>query len=273
MRKFLISVVGASLLSGFVYASDVVATVNGKNITKDDIAMLLRNMPNVDFATLPKDIQEKVINQAVERELLVEKAKKEGVEKSKEYKDALESIKDNIALEIYMKQQFDKVTVTPKEVEDFYKANGDKFKQPEQVKARHILLKAEDEAKAKSILEELKKAKPEELEAKFIESAKANSTCPSATNGGDLGYFAKEQMVKEFSDASFGMKKGDMSKELVKSKFGYHIIYVEDKKSASNMALDKVKPQIEENLKLEKFRKSMEEMAESLKKGAKVEIK
>ncbi len=89
------------------------------------------------------------------------------------------------------------------------------------VKASHILVKTEEEAI--KIQEEINKGKD------FSQAAKEFSLCPSGQNGGDLGYFTKGQMVKEFEDAAFSMEKGQLSNP-IKTQFGYHLIYLTDKK-------------------------------------------
>jgi parvulin-like peptidyl-prolyl isomerase len=108
---------------------------------------------------------------------------------------------------------------------------------------------------ADSILKELD-LKGKALKNKFIELAKEKSVGPSGPKGGDLGYFAKGQMVPEFNDKVFSMKVGTVSKP-VKTQFGYHLIYLEDKRAAKNLSFKEVKEFITNRLKLEKFKESM----------------
>lgn len=270
MKKLLISGILSSLLAGSLFAGDVVATVNGKDITKDDVNAFLK--PIAGGATLdviPPQAQEKIIEQVIEKKLLGEYAIKEGITKNKAYKEALEKIKGDLALEVWMGEQFKKVEISDAEAKKFYKDNKEeKFKQEESVKARHILVKTEDEAK--ELIKEVNKAK--DKKAKFIELAKSKSTGPSGANGGDLGYFNKKQMVPEFSDAAFAQKTGTVSAKPVKTQFGYHIIYVEDKKTAGYVEYDKVAKQVQDYLKMEKFKEITEGKAKELRKKAKVKI-
>jgi peptidyl-prolyl cis-trans isomerase C len=129
----------------------------------------------------------------------------------------------------------------------------------EEVHARHILLKTEDEAKA--VLADLKKG------GDFEKLAKEKSTDPSAkTNGGDLGYFGKGQMVPEFADAAFKLNKGDLS-EPVKSQFGWHVIRSEDKRTKPVPEFDKVKPQLEQFV----VRNAQASLIKKLRDEAKIE--
>ncbi|MBU4427244.1 MAG: SurA N-terminal domain-containing protein, partial [Proteobacteria bacterium] len=141
----------------------------------------------------------------------------------------------------------DKVVIKDREIEEYYEYNIDTFLQPKEVKARHILLKlgqdaAEEEdkkvrEKATKVLEEARKGND------FAALAKKYSEGPTRSEGGDLGYFPAGRMVKPFEDTAFKMKKGEIS-DLVRTRFGYHIIKVEDVKEARTKALDEVRDQI-----------------------------
>ncbi|BCD61814.1 peptidylprolyl isomerase [Nitratiruptor sp. YY08-26] len=268
MKKYFVGgLVALSLVASSAVAGKVLAVVNGKKITTEDAAPMLAQS-GMKFEQLPPQIQQKVVDQLVERELLKEKALKSGVEKTKEYKEALNKLKADLALEIWMRKQFNSIKVSDKEAEDFYKKNIDKFKQPERVHARHILVKSEKEAK--DIINELKKTPKDKLKEKFIELAKTKSVGPSGKRGGDLGYFKQGQMVKPFSDAAFSLKPGEFTTQPVKTQFGYHIIYVEDKKPASTVPFAQVKEKIKSQLKMQKFQKVIKSEAEKLKKSAKI---
>jgi parvulin-like peptidyl-prolyl isomerase len=155
-------------------------------------------------------------------------------------------------------------------MKEFYKNNISEFKKPKQVHARHILLKTE--AEAKYVIDLLSKYSGERLQNEFAESAKKLSTGPSGPRGGDLGYFAEGVMVPEFNDAVFSMKVGEISKAPVKTNFGYHIIYVEDKKESETASFEEAKEAIEQKLRVEKFQKFVESKINYLKSKAKIEI-
>jgi len=145
----------------------------------------------------------------------------------------------------------DKVEVKDDEIEDYYEYNMDTFLQPKEVKARHILFKLSQDAgeaeekevreKATEVLEEARKGND------FATLAKKYSEGPTKSSGGDLGYFTAGRMVKPFEDTAFKMKKGEIS-DLVRTRFGYHIIKVEDVKEARTKALDEVRDQISKTL-------------------------
>ena len=148
------------------------------------------------------------------------------------------------------------VKVADDEIADYYELNLDKYDRPEQAKARHILFKVPAEATpeqdqtAKAMAEDvLKKAR--EDGADFAQLAKLYSEGPTAEKGGDLGWFTREQMVKEFADAAFAAKPGEVVGP-VKTQFGYHVIKVEEHKEAGRLPLEEVKEQIKKQLVAEK---------------------
>ncbi len=266
-RLIATSLVALSLAASSAVAGKVLAEVNGKKITTDDIAPILAQS-GVNFEQLPPQIQQQVVDQAIERELLKQKAIKSGIERTSDYKKALQKLKEDLALEMWMRKKFNEVKVSDAEAKEFYNKNKEKFKQPEMVHARHILVKSESEAK--QIINELKKTPKNKLREKFIELAKQKSIGPSAQRGGDLGFFKRGQMVKPFSDAAFGLKAGEFTTKPVKTQFGYHVIYVEEKRSAQTVPFEKVKEQIKQQLKMQKFQQQMQKEAQSLRKSAKI---
>ncbi len=249
-------------------AKSVYATVNGEEVTGEDVAVALRN-PQIKFETLSENQKKIVLDQLIEKKLLIGESLKSGVEKNKEYQDALAKLKKDLSLEVWMQEEFKKVSVTDKEISDFYEKNKDKFITPEKLTARHILLKTEAEAKA--VIKELD-ASSNKLE-KFIELAKTKSTGPTAKNGGSLGEFAANQMVPEFSKAASALAKNTYTKSPVKTQFGYHVIYLEDKKASQKLNLDQVKNQIKQGLSQERFKDIIKKKVEALKKTAKIVIK
>jgi peptidyl-prolyl cis-trans isomerase D len=157
-----------------------------------------------------------------------------------------------------------RIAVTDAEVKQHYDQNVQAYSQPEQMQASHILLKTEgkDDAAVKKHAEEvLAKVKGG---ADFAAIAKKESEdTGSAVKGGDLGFFPREQMVKEFSDAAYALKPGEIS-ELVKSEFGYHIIKAGEKKPAATSPMETVRPQIEDTLKFERVNKEADRIANDL---------
>lgn len=270
MKKIILSSIAAAVLSVSLNAT-VFATVNGEDVVDADIQVLMRAMQGAKFEDLPADAKQKIVEQAVERKLLTSEASKSGIEKEKDYLEALKKIKGDLALEVWMKKIYDGVKIDAKEVKDYYDKNADKFMQPATVKAKHVLVKTEQEAK--EVIKETESLSGQKLADKFAELATIKSAGVAGQGGGDLGWFAANQMVKPFADAAFGLKKGEMTKVPVQTQFGFHVILVEDKKDAEKASFDTVKAQIENGLKMEKFRVLVADKAKGLRSKAKVTIK
>lgn len=218
----------------------VLATVNGKQITEMDVNALLQSVisqgnKNFDSEQGRKQILDELINQ----ELFYLDALDNDFDKEEAFKRELELNKANILKQYALRKLLTSVKVEDDEVADYYNNNKESFKNPETVKASHILVKTEDEAN--KTIEEISNG------LSFEEAANKYSTCPSKARGGDLGFFAKGQMVPEFENAAFGMKKGEMS-EPVKTQFGYHIIKLVDKKEATQSSFEQVQDQIRQFL-------------------------
>jgi parvulin-like peptidyl-prolyl isomerase len=168
-----------------------------------------------------------------------------------------------------MQKFSEEIKISEKEQKKFFNENKEKFTSTEELKARHILVKSE--AEAKTLITTLNKAK--DVEAKFIELAKTKSTGPSGRNGGDLGWFPLNKMVPEFSKAAAKLKVKSFTKEPVKTQFGYHVIYLEDRKGAKEVTFNAVQDQIKQMMAQEKFSKELQDLAAKLKKKAKIEYK
>lgn len=270
MIRFIVStILLVSIMLSFTSAK-VYAIVDGEEVNDNDMMFLKQVIPNADFESLPKDMQDKAIEQAIERKLLTKEAKKDKLEETTEYKEALDSFKDTMILELWMRKQIDTVKLSEGEIKKFYNENKEKMLVPETVNARHILLDTKKEAD--DIIKELNKA-GNKIEDKFIELAKNKSKDPSAANGGDLGFFTKNDMVPEFANVAFSLKENTYTKKPVKTNYGYHVIYLKNKKPKSTVSYEEAKPKIEQELKLVKFRELISSKAKELRKQAKVEIK
>jgi parvulin-like peptidyl-prolyl isomerase len=269
MKKILTSsIIALSLFSVSSLNAKNYASVDGVNIDDKDIASILAVVPGAKFDTLAKEQKKKIVEQAIEKKLLSKKALSSGIQNEKEYKDALAKIEADLALEVWMKKQFDSINLSDADVKAFYDKNKQMFQQPETAKARHILVAKESEAK--SIIAALKKAK--NVKEKFMKLAAEKSTGPSGKNGGDLGWFDAKRMVPEFSKAAFALKKGTFTNKPVKTQFGYHVIYLEDKKPAKKVELKDAKKGIEQNLKVQKFQEKMKKLSKELRLKADVKI-
>jgi len=286
-----------------------VAVVNGAPIARADFDRAL-GFAKQQFSRMGKPVDAKemeaqVLDQLIGSELLWQEAKKEGIQVESKVVDerlaqwkkrfptdeackkALEEmnisedqvradIQRNLAIEKLIVQRIvDKIAVPEKEAKEYYDAHTDMFKQPEQVHASHILIKVDPEAKQSDKDEALKKIKEIQQKEKkgedFGELAKANSQCPSSSKGGDLGFFGRGQMVPPFEEAAFSLKPGEVS-DIVKTRFGYHLIKVTDKKPESTVPFEDIKGRIEQYLKQGEVQKEVRELVDELRKDAKVEI-
>jgi len=167
-----------------------------------------------------------------------------------------------------------KLQVPDEEVKAFYTDNPQHFKTPEQVRARHILIKLEadaDKAAREAAMKKMAEIRKKIAEGEAFEDlAKQYSEGPSNIKGGDLGYFGRGQMVKPFEDAAFALAIGATS-DIVETQFGLHLIRVEDKKEPGTVPYEKVRERIMEHLKKQKRNQAIATYLQDLKKGAKIE--
>ncbi len=246
-------------------AGTVLADVNGTAITTQDFKNEVDRLPPYlkPMVQSPEGKKE-LLDSMVVREIILEQAKKDGVDKSKEVADRLEDLSKRLIVETYLKKKVEQeAQISDAELKKFYDENKDKFKTGEQLRASHILVKSEKEAQ--DILAQLKSG------ANFADLAKKYSTDSTASKGGDLGWFSKGAMVPEFDKAAFGLKEGELS-GIVKTKFGYHIIMVTGIRPAGIRDFDEVKEQIKTTLLPSKQQEIFQKMKEDLKKNAKVTI-
>jgi len=269
-KKVLLSLVAviAMTSSALAETDKVYATVNGMDVTQKDVAALLRGQ-NVEFESLQKEQQRQILDNLIEQKLLADMAYKSKISKSTEYKEELERLKKSLAFQMWLRDFSQNVKIDDKEVKKFYDENKAKFKTPDQLKASHILVKTEQEAK--DIIKKLSSAK--KLKDEFTALAKEKSVGPSGSNGGELGWFTKEKMVPEFSTAAQKLAVGTITKTPVKTNYGYHIIYLDDKKASAVLEYAKVKDRLKQDLIQQKFAKDAKEEAVKLKKKAKIEYK
>ncbi|WP_254434783.1 peptidylprolyl isomerase [Magnetospirillum sp. UT-4] len=232
----------------------VVAEVNGTKLHASALTAYQRSLPPQMGMNAPYGA---LLDMVVNNHLLAEQAKKDGVANDPEVKMALKQFEQQLMAKAWMSQKL-KAAVTEDVVKRAYDKFLGEFKPVEEVRASHVLAQTEDEAKA--VIAELKKG------ADFAETAKARSKDPSARqNGGDLGYFTADEMVKEFSDAAFAMKPGELAAAPVKSQFGFHVIKVEDRRMASPPTLEQARPVIREQLAQEAAQKLVADIREKAK--------
>ena len=286
---------------------EIVARVNGEDVTKRDFEKLIAQLEMNAGGRVPAERRNEIYRNALDRlvdmKLLTQEAKSRGVKGDEEKVSAeIQSIRGRFPSE----EEFNKAlaaqnmtaaklrediltqagvakmmeaeataaaAVTDADLKDFYDKNPNEFKRPEQVRASHILIKADGDdaakkkarATAESVLKQARSGKD------FAALAKEHSTDGSAQQGGDLGFFEKERMVPEFSAAAFALKPGEIS-DIVESQFGLHIIKVTDRKASETVPLDEVKPDLTSYLTKKRQQERAEAFVKQLRSKAKIEV-
>ncbi len=224
--------------------SKTLATVNGVAITEADVdAMVVALMQHGQNVNNEQG-RKMVLEQLISKKLLLLDAQKNLYEYDHEFKKELEMVKNDLLVNFTMKKTMEKIDVKDDEVKEYYEKNKDSFVEGEKVGASHILVDTED--KANQLLEKINGK-----EISFEDAARAESTCPSSENGGNLGEFTRGQMVPEFDEACFSMKIGEI-KGPVKTQFGYHLIKLNSKIEPKSMEFDAIKSQLKGSLLQEK---------------------
>lgn len=272
--KIVSVVVAGMLFSGIANAKDL-ANVDGVVITEKDFDMLKQQMPNFDFDKLNQDQKTGLINQKI-NEILIEKdAKKEKIEDTKEYKEALKNLEKQLLINGWQQkiiQEVNKIKISEEDLKKFYDENPNQFIQQEG-QARHILVKTQEEAE--KIIADLSKAPKTKIEARFIELANKNTVDPNAKkaqNGGDLGTFQRNQMVPEFAKAVFELSPGTYTKTPVKTDYGYHVIYLIKKSEPKKLSFEEAKQSIENMFKERKLQEIIQDKIQKLRSNAKITI-
>lgn len=234
----------------------VAAIVDGEKIYTKDVSKAIESLPIKDAKT--EEVYPLVLEQIINEKLIDNATTDAKITESEDYKKRLDIIRAQLAKQMYLES-----AVKDKISDKAVKAEYDKFKKANkgktEVHARHILVPTEEEAN--QVIKDLDGG------AKFEDLAAKRSSGPAAANGGDLGYFAEEEMVPEFSKAAFALKKGEYSKKPIKTNFGYHVIKVEDKRERKVPEMEQVEMAIRNKLGQE----ALQELADDLRTSAKIE--
>jgi len=215
----------------------VLAVAAGNEITEKDLNTIITRYPQEQRGALQtEDKKKQLVEQLISFELMNKFGKEIELDKTQEYKDAIENISKEVITSMAINKILADVTVTDEEVKKYYEDNKETFGQPAMVSAKHILVETEEEAK---------KAKEEIVNGtlSFGDAAMKYSTCPSNQQGGNLGEFSSGMMVPEFEEAAFAAEIGALS-DPVKTQFGYHLIVVDAKNEASVKSFDEVKDSV-----------------------------
>lgn len=232
----------------------IAAMVNDAVISKEDVAHFkaVKNAPQVEDS--------KLVEEMVATELLKQEAVALGIAARSDVKYQLQLQESELLARLLMREKFSGVTFSDEQIQAQYDAQfgGDAGRE---YKARHILVKTEDEAKA--VIEALRNG------GDFLALAKERSTGPSGPNGGDLGWFQSTSMVAPFADAVKAMNKGDVSVSPVQTQFGYHVIKLEDTRESAKPELESMREQLEQGL----IRDSINSYIQEIRAAAAIDIK
>ena len=237
-----------------------VATVNGKAITADEFAIFVQTQTGKKAEDLNPEQKKQIVDLLVGAEVGAQEAEKQGLANDPETKARLDFDRTNILFSALAQKYMKDKTPTEAELKAEYDARIAQMPKNE-FKARHILVKTEDEAK--DVIAKLDKG------AKFEDLAKAVSMDGSKSQGGDLGWFQPGQMVKPFSEAVEKLAKGETTKAPVQSEFGWHVIQLEDTRPITPPPFDQVKDRIAPMVQ----QKKIKDYIDGLRKAAKIEIK
>ena len=235
----------------------VVARVDGKEIRRSDLALAEADIGSNLPPSAPEQRREALLTYLIDVTILANAAEAKKLAQAPGFDRRLAFSRQKVLMEALLDEET-KTAASEAAMKKLYEESLARSKPEEEVRARHILVESED--KAKEIVGKLKAG------GDFGALAKAESKDTGASDGGDLGYFTKEQMVPEFAEAAFKLEKGGLS-DPVKTQFGWHVIKVEDKRTKSAPPFDAVKEQLESFL----ARRAQAELVGKLREGAKVE--
>ena len=250
-----------ALLAGLPARADdsnpVLAKVNGAEIRQSDVTLAEEELGPSLAQMDPATKKDNVLSFLIDMKIVAKAAEDKKIENNEDFKKRLAFTRNRLLMDSLLATE-GKAATTDDAMKKVYEDASKQIAGEQEVHARHILVETEDEAKA--VEDELKKG------ADFAELAKKKSKDPGASDGGDLGFFTKDQMVPEFSTVAFALEPGKIS-DPVKSQFGWHIIKVEEKRNRKAPDFDQVKGQIETYV----TRKAQADYVAKLREAAKVE--
>lgn len=260
----IMSAVAACSKSGDKVTGPVLAKVNDTEITKEMFIQEYDRVPQWARERIQtEDGKKRFLDDLINKELIYQEAKRNGLHRDKEFKERMEALEKVMLVRMALEKEAEgRVRVSEEEAREYFDNNTDEFRVSE-VKAKHILVGTEIEAE-----EILKRIERGENFSELAEEISKDRT--SAEKAGDLGFFGRGKMVPEFEEAAFSLQIGEMSKP-VRTRFGYHIIQVDDRKEGDLPSFDEVKNSILRKLTLEKQKQILEPFVEGLKEKNRVE--
>lgn len=236
----------------------VLARVDGGDVKRRDVTTLLSSLPPQMLEMSMGAVYPLLLERLIDNKLVLSAARQASLQDDPEVKRKIQDAEERAMQEAFVRRALD-AQLTDARLRERFAAFLKEQPAQEEVRARHILV--DTEAKARDVLAELRKG------ADFATVARARSTDGSARDGGDLGFFARGDMVPEFSDAAFALKAGEVTKEPVKSQFGFHIIKVESRRQQPAPSFEATRDQ----LRSEMSQEILTEVVDGLRSKAKVE--
>lgn len=242
---------------------DVIASVNNKPITASMLEEKIERLPQY-YQAFAAQHKKEVLDELIIEELLYEAAKKRKLDKDPDMRQLIADARRKILISRVIEDETkNSAPVSEDDVREHYEQNKEKYMVPEMVRASHILTSTEEEAyQAKGELER---------GADFAAVANEYSKDLTKDRGGDLGYFKKGQMIPEFESAAFGLNTGHVS-DVIKTRFGYHIIKLVDRKPAEYRGFNEVADEIRVSIMRDRQRQSFDTFAATLRKQANIQI-
>lgn len=257
----LVLVLGLALVTGCgkkIDDSKVLVTVNGTAITEKEYEEYLgaRQLQQQPIPDKEKERQV-VLDEMINRLVLAQRAEKQKLDEQPDVHFQLKRQRENILARAMLRKHLNETPITDEEVEKRYQQEVEKTHKTE-YRARHILLKSEEEAR--DVIRRVQKG------ANFAALAKARSTdVRSGREGGDLGWFNQGQMIPDFFNAVMKLKKGEITSEPVKTEFGWHVIKVEDMRPLRTPPLEDVKGGIRQLVQQERIDRLVKDLREEAK--------
>jgi peptidyl-prolyl cis-trans isomerase C len=269
MRRLLVACCVVLLLLACSKKDDgkVVATMDGDKITLQEFNQELDRIPaNMKVLVLTQSGKRQFLDRYVVKRLLLKEAKKENIEKEKEFEDRLVEIREQLLIESLLKKKVTtNINLSEEELKKYYEANQDKFKKGPEIETRQIVVKTEKEAL--EIRAKLEKGED------FAETAKRYSIDPNAkATGGSIGFHGKGTLLPEYEAAAFKLTKVGQISPPVKTQFGYHIIQLQGTKSGVVTPYEEVKDFIKQRLVQERQNEVLEKYVTDLKEKAKITV-
>ncbi len=242
---------------------NVIARFDGTTLTDTDFTKRVTGLPK-DFQTIVLRKRADFVQEMVNEHFLEKEARKRNLENDPEVKDILESAQRKILVSKLVEVEVDKkVSLGSDEALKYYEANKEKFMSPLLLRVSHILVRTEKEAW--EIKNQLASG------ADFEELARKRSMDNTASRGGDVGFFQKGQLIPEFEEVAFKLKKGQVS-DVLKTQFGYHVLKLTDRAEPALREFGSMRVLLERQIVNEKRSRLFKELVERLKGSAKVEI-